>query len=570
MNKFTLIPSNEEYPSSPSVDQRVTISLESQLSENIEFDRNLTTSLSDVYDRERQKSTKFRPTFTVDYIYNNTITGTTEYVPFRDNLYYVNSVESKDSGVWNGLPQFYEFDFFRPDVNDQHFLYAAKSAYTYNWMYYLTYPFKNNSNKKLSYSSPNFGTINWVAKDGIPFTINRVTYNGSSVIQFRCIASHGLNLGEHVELSFKYKNDDLFPIYNLGDGTYGSEAYIFNILDIGYTGNTFINGKTGTFKRVINPSNRIETTSEYYVRVHKTITGINDLIVTKNAFQKNNFIEKKQLEFSSITPNNVTRISVKNTSNSYNFTCVKDIDILGLLDNQQRPVSQLFLSLIHRGYSGYFNEPTSHTKQSLKEGWGFNIPFINNPWWDNSNVSSNTGIEVESYTLTNGVTKTFYYNKELPIGFEINGDYCEWNDYEQIERIVSPYYQKTKFNEKVFQTVVDSNSPVTSTNALGYHYKAHHPINIRVFSDYIETSSDENIFNLPNYAYYSNYDSEFRWRDIYTYGFIDNLGRGVDYPFLNGCHYPYQNLIFRLVPDGTNLTQVGSDLIIKPLIDDCE
>ena len=570
MNKFTIIPSSEAYKAAPAVDQRIIITLENQVSESTEFDRNETISLADVYEKERQKSTTFRPTFTIDYLYDNTIIGTTQYVPFRNNLYYVGATESKANGVWFGYPQHYEFDFYRPDVKDQHFTYTAKSAYTYNWMYYLTYAYKNNPNKSLFYTSPTFGAINWIANDGIPFSLFRTTYNGSSVIQFRCIASHGLKVGEYAELSFKYKNQDLFSVYTLGDGTYGSESFVFNILDIGYTGNTFTSSRTGTFRRVVNPSNRTETTSEYYVRVHKTITGVNDLIVTKNAFQKNNFNEKKQLEIASITPNNVTRISKKNNSNSYNFTCARDININGLLDNQKRPISELYLTIINKGYSGYFNEPTLNTNQGLKEGWGFNLSSKTNPWWDNTNVYSNAGIETDSYTLTSGVTKTFFYNKDLPIGYEIDGDFCEWNDYYQIERIISPYYQKIKFNEKVFQTVVGENALTTNTNGFGYYYRPHLPMTIKIFSDYIETYNDDNIDNLPNYAYYSNSDREFRWRDIYTYGFIDNLGRGVDYPFLNGAHYPYQNSIFRLIPDGSNFREMGLDTIIKPLIDDCE
>jgi hypothetical protein len=570
MNKFTIIQSTEKYKAAPAVDQEITISLENSTKQSTEFDRSETINLQDVYNNERQKYQIFRPTFTVDYLYDNTITGTTTYIPFRDNLYYVDAIESKADNVWKGFPQYYEFDFFRPDVKDQHFTYTAKSAYTYNWMYYLTYPHKNNPNKSLFYTSPTFGTINWIANDGIPFSITRLIFNGSSIIQFKCIAPHGLTSGEYAELSFKYNQDNLFPVYSLGNGSYGSDEYIFNVFDIGYTGNTFINGRTGTFRRVINPDNRVETTSEYYIRVHKTITTVDDLTVTKNAFQKNNFSEKRQLEIASITPNNITRISKKNNSNSYNFTCARDININGLLDNQKRPITELFLTIINRGYSGYFNEPTPNTTQGLKEGWGFNLSTVNNPWWDLTNVYSNAGIETGSYTLTSGVTKTFFYNKDLALGSEIDGDFCEWNDYTQTERVISPYYQKIKFNEKVFQTVVGNNPLATNTNGLGYYYKPHYPMTIRVFSDYIETNGSDNIDNLPNYAYYSNSDREFRWRDIYTYGFIDNLGRGVNYPFLNGAHYPYQNSIFRLIPDGSNLGQTSFDAVTKPLIDDCE
>jgi hypothetical protein len=95
---------------------------------------------------------------------------------------------------------------------------------------------------------------------------------------------------------------------------------------------------------------------------------------------------------------------------------------------------------------------------------------------------------------------------------------------------------------------------------------------LRVFSDYIETAELGQIDNVPSWAFYSTSDQEFRWRDIYTYGFIDNLGRGVNYPYLNSAQYPYTQVIFRLIPEGINYNDNldGEDFAIKPLIDECE
>jgi hypothetical protein len=58
------------------------------------------------------------------------------------------------------------------------------------------------------------------------------------------------------------------------------------------------------------------------------------------------------------------------------------------------------------------------------------------------------------------------------------------------------------------------------------------------------------------------------WRDLYPYGFIDTSGLGVNYPFLNGKHYPYTDIIFRIIPEGTNY--IEQVLVTDPLIDDCE
>jgi hypothetical protein len=288
--------------------------------------------------------------------------------------------------------------------------------------------------------------------------------------------------------------------------------------------------------------------------------------VTKAGFEKNVFNEERKLEFSSITPNNLTRISQKTSTNAYNITSAYDLDFAGLRDNQMRPLDKLYLTIINKGYSGYFNKPFQGV--GLKQGWEFNLSQKTNPWWSDNNQNSNANISVSSYTLTNGVTSTFYYNQDLKVGDVIDGDFCEWNDYEQLERVVSPYYQKIKFNQDVFKTTntVTNNSP-------GYYYEPHHAMTIRVFSDYIETGDVGEIEAIPSYSFYSSSDETFRWRDLYTYGFIDNLGRGVDYPFFNTSHYPFSEVVFRLIPEGVNYNNnlYGyNNFSIKPLIDECE
>ena len=564
MNKYTIIPSNFLFKSASFVDEKISISLDQTSQEITEYDRSQTLSLAQVYDDERQVTDVYRPTFKVTYLYDNTYSGTTDYLPFQYNLYYVNPIGSITSSIWRGFPQYYEFDILRPPVDDQHINYKSKSAYTYNWSFYLTYAHNNNYEKKLTYYSETGNNINWVAKDGIPFTITNSTNNGTGVIRFECIAPHGLTEGEYVELSLSYRNSNIFEVYRLGNGNFGSEEYIFNVMNIGYTGSTFNNGVTGTFKRVINPDN-METKSKYYVRENKVLTNVDDLIVTKAAFEKNVFNEDRKFEYSSITPNKVSRISQKTSSNAYDITSAYDLDFSKLQDNQKRPISEIFLTAIFKGYSGYFNQPNNNI--GLKQGWEFNITKSANTWWDLNNTNSNTTIPVSGYTKTSGVTKTFYYNLNLNVDDVIDGDFCEWNDYEQLERVVSNYYQKIKYNQNIFQTTNNY-----STNTPGFYYKSHNPMTIRVFSDYVETGDVSFVEQVPSWSFFSSSDQQFRWRDLYTYGFIDNLGRGVDYPYLNKSQYPFADIVFRLIPEGTNqnLRIQGINGEIKPLIDRCE
>jgi hypothetical protein len=104
---------------------------------------------------------------------------------------------------------------------------------------------------------------------------------------------------------------------------------------------------------------------------------------------------------------------------------------------------------------------------------------------------------------------------------------------------------------------------------MGYYYQPHYKMTLRVFSDYIEQGDKKTIDNVPRYAFFSESNNSFIWRDLYDYGFIDADGLGVDYPFMNGRHYPYDNFIFRLIPEGSNLGPLNGTVQI-PTFDGCE
>jgi hypothetical protein len=257
---------------------------------------------------------------------------------------------------------------------------------------------------------------------------------------------------------------------------------------------------------------------------------------------------------------------------------MKAIDINGLIDNQQRPLSELFFTFQWVGYLGWTMKPTYPVPPStptfaLRQGYDFNLFKINNTpsdWWSSDpqqlNPNSYTSIGTNSYTKSG---KVFYYNKSLKSGDTIDGDFCEWNDSEYQERVISELYHKITYNESIFDINITGES--TAQNPLGYYYKPLHPIQIRAFSSYIEESNPgEFVGNLPSYAVYSQYENNFVWRDIYTYGFKDEEGVGVDFPFLNGVHYPFKNTIFRLIPEGSTYVSSTLNTVNQPTVDECE
>jgi hypothetical protein len=346
----------------------------------------------------------------------------------------------------------------------------------------------------------------------------------------------------------------------LGDSGYGSDEYIFNIRNVGFTGTTFSTNNTGTFKRVISRSNESETTSKYYVRVHKIITNVSDSVLVKSGFEQNIFRNITKDEIATLTPNNTQRSSIKEGSQSYTLSFNTDININPLRDNQNRPISKLYFTTIWKGFFGW--------TKNLKQGWEFNMSLVNNQpslWWDTFNVLSDTTIPENNYSSeTSPPQGPFYYNVDRISGDTLDGDFCEWNDYQQTERVISRHCHKIKFNNNWFYLTNDN----PQTNQFGYYYYPHNEIIIREFSDYVEESLSQNIVGLPDYSYYSNLSNGFRWRDLYPYGFIDQNNIGVDYPFTNGKHYPFVNTIFRIIPEGTNVQNINE--IQDPLIDDCE
>ncbi|NBU81990.1 MAG: hypothetical protein EBS55_10125, partial [Flavobacteriaceae bacterium] len=134
---------------------------------------------------------------------------------------------------------------------------------------------------------------------------------GKAIVSFVSPLKHGITVGEFVKLDFSYGTStgptDTFQVYSLGDGTFGSDLYIFNLLNPGFLGTTFSDGTIGTAKRVIIDTNLTETTSKYYVRRNKILTNPQNAIMAKAAFEQNIFKDNRKLERAPFTPNAIRR-----------------------------------------------------------------------------------------------------------------------------------------------------------------------------------------------------------------------------------------------------------------------
>jgi hypothetical protein len=579
---------SKRYQTAINTDLTINVGLDNQQKEIDEFDRNERISLAQVYDDERQASGIFRPTAEIDLIYYNAYSGTTgtpNYPPFTNNLFYINSENSFYTSSWSGYPTYNEFEFIRTDTSvagyttpsgstPPHIYFQNSLASKYNWGQYASYAYSNDYSKTLQYYDMNSNIHTWYSGDGIPFTIqNPYISSGQNLISFICPVEHNLSVGEYVQIIIQgwsgLSGQTTFQVYSLGQEGFNSDNYIFNIVDFGIPPSTFSNQAVGTFKRIIDITNSADTMSKYYVRQHKILTNSDDAILTRAGFEKNAFQSGVQYNYSSLTPDNVARISQKEGNQSYLLSFSKDIDISLLLDNLNRPLSKLFITIVNKGYFGWFNKPLnifSPGFPSLRQGWGYNITKDVSPYWAVTNYTVNkSDVATASYT---NLGFTFYYNVDLQVGDIIDGDFCEFNQYEQLERVVSNYYHKFCYNDFLFKDNSVLQNPVNALNPDGFYYTPHFPITIKVFSDYIEEGTVNNTVGVPDYAFYSQSTGQLIWRDLYTYGFIDPNGLGVNFPFLNGAHYPSTKIIFRIQPEGNVVQSIYQ--IADPIKDECE
>lgn len=564
-NEIIYIPGSKRFKGNSDKDMFLQVPFKSTQKNYTQGDRTVLLNLAQRFDDERQASNRIRISGKLTNIINNSVSGKTTYTPFLNDLYYLNPESSVVNNVWQGYPQYKEFTFFREEGISGHTTYVPKSASTYNWNMYVSYPFSSDTQQKISYTNSRFGISvgETIISDGIPFVIKNRFFNGKPLITFYCALNHNLSIGEYVKLNFSVNGKDTFAVFSVGDEYYNSEERVFSIYNVGYGNTNFLDDSVGTFKRIIDIKNSGETTSKYYVRLHKLLTDGEEVDLVKGGFENTSFTTRRKLEYSGLTPNNVERISYKQGNQVFTFSFDRDIDITGIKDNNNKPLTNLFVTVINKGYMGWFNKPYNQNSSSAIDiGWEFNFDSINeDTWWAHNSLSNKDNIPFDSYTIG---ANTFYYNRTLSSGHIIKGDICEWNDYEQKETVISPIYHKYSFNPLLFQ----NNSSLEQPS--GYAYKPHYDIPIKSFSDYVETGNRNEVDGIPTYSYYSENDRQWRWRDLYPYGFIDGDGVGVDTPFINNSHYPFKQILFLQTPILRNTEGIYYQDIKQPIIDDCE
>lgn len=405
-----------------------------------------------------------------------------------------------------------------PDTKPYH---STTSEPIKNWELTVTYP------KTMDKEHPIVNGGLFII-DTLPIIVSN---RGMTAFGIPC--NHNLSIGDVVKISGTTGYNGEFVVIKLGLDNGDLKTHYF-VLDIPSTG--AIN-QTSRFKKMLGG-----VESEYYFRKFRKIqTKLSPVIETDD-------YETYQAGFSE----NIFTDLISQ------FVFNEDIDVNLLTDNLNRPLSEIYLTIIKTDSNNLFTKVSS----------GIEIPFISNLNTSDTNtylqnvpciskIHNGNGVPFVSHTpLESNIT--INDNDLIANNNDFYGDIVEYNNNEIKETVIgSVSHRFNTLNRETtanftYVNSVTSTLPITpiETNINlgprqeGYYYQPHHLMKIREFSNYIE-EGDKYTVGVPDYAINLG-DDRYLWRDLIDIGFNESSEKPLDYPFLNGSHYMYQNYVLNV------------------------
>ena len=517
---------------------------------------NETVNSAEVFNKERQSSKKYRVLGTIKPLVSNVLFNmTSNYnsnTDFSDSESYGWSVfndikfrkdpiddYNDDTGQYSGLtyPQSYKkflkekdgwFGFYNPDILltgncDFYTMEPKKERFTLKptsnkkWELTLTYPFSAD-------------TTHYLVVNGLKIIGSQtVSIGGRDRVVFSTPVRHNLKQGDLINITGlnPLSVNGRYRILRTGLDDGSMTEYYFSV-DIDPTS---INVTTAYFRRVLGGTqNGFE--SRYYLRLFKKITTVNTNI--NNGIVEDDDYEIYQAAFSNTIFNDEV----------CQFVFNEDIDVGNIRDNLGRPISEMFLTIVKTSDNNFFTPIQAGLECGLVNG------IIN--------TSTQNPIP-DVRQLRDGPTQLPNYN-DSPVPLTANvtindnyfyGDIVEYNDYELIEHVLGVVGHRFNTTDRIGNGIqlglgclINSNSAkcIAGPRHEGYFYYPHHRIKIRDFSTYIE-QGNANTIGIPDYALDLG-DGRWLWRDLLDIGVNDGQEETLNYPFLNGAHYMYQNFCF--------------------------
>lgn len=256
-----------------------------------------------------------------------------------------------------------------------------------NWDYVLTYPSENYYSSNLVTSEQGI--------NGIPVTNCYIINNNGN--KFLCITTaynHGLNFGDVIKIKNNSISDNkTYLVYDIGDINRNNKNNSL-LIDANKYQNISMYENTNNFRivKVINTSD-----SEYYIRKFKKLPNLSDIIVKINEENIDEIIDNASTEFSyeSYQPS-----FSRNIYNDpiFQIQYTDEIDLSFIKDNLNRPISEIYLTVIKKNViDDYRNEPSKMFTELV------------------SGINESAGVTgYSNIRIINGVT-----NDEMPIETKI-------------------------------------------------------------------------------------------------------------------------------------------------------
>jgi hypothetical protein len=472
------------------------------------------------FNQEREDSKLYRFTGAFNTLFNNVLfntTGSNSWQSFNQNIFRDITYPATEGGLSEEDLTYKEsvtkhlseengwFGFYDPnpanaelctwiDMEPRRELFSMIPQNSVkNWEVTVTYPTLFNGLA---------GDLNHPIVNGGLLLIDAVvTIIGErSMVTFATPVKHGLSQGNTIELSGLRSSDGgstlspfngEYTVIRLGKDNGDDEEYYFSV-DIGelVTINTL-----SRMSRIVSGRK-----SKYYARVFKKIN-------TKGG----NLIEDDDYE---IYPLAFTQTIYEDKAHQYVFN--EDIDITDLKDNLNRPLSEVYITVI---------KTTNSVFTDIKSG--IKMPLF-------TNAESNLGISDVNRITSDTLTSHIPIEDNVTISGDLfYGDIVEYNVMEAKETILGDVYHR--FNTLNRESGGAVGEIDLGVRLEGYMYKPHHKIQIKEYSNYIEQGL-YNTLDKPSYATPIG-DGRYLWRDLLDIGLNDTQDTYLDYPFLNGSHY---------------------------------
>jgi hypothetical protein len=400
-------------------------------------------------------------------------------------------------------------NFYQMTPNENHFsLTDNVELGLKNWELTITYPYISDTTHMLI----NGGVLIVDTK--------QIIVGGKQMIAIGVPIKHNLNVGDTVRLF----NTDLQSTKNYEVKAIGLENgelnnYYFSIDVQSLTINLVTSTTASRFKKIYN---NVEST--YYLRKFKEIK-------TKLNSKLNGNYDITNLGFS---------LSIFN-ENVVHFNLNDDIDISEIKDNLGRPLSELYLTIIKTNSSGIFSKIDSGIEAPL-------ISILNNQ--NQTPLYKTMPIIQKLHNVSSWAQSASYTPLESNITInnqDFYGDIVEYNKttLEEVKLSDIVYRFNTENREtSTLNVTIKGVQEQIGPRPEGYYYKPHYQIRIRDFSSYIE-EGDQNTEGIPDYAENLG-DGRIIWRNLLEINGTDLAKPVVKYPFLNGYHYIFKDIVFGL------------------------